>query len=125
MEKLAHEIVRAYKNVYYAHWRAEANREAKKVTAAKSRAVEVEAQEKLATELASQQAAWTVERATLLQDKEKTEKGLHATQTQAMEATLLLKEAVEVNTWTQEDLHICSDQVYKSMLFLYKMQPPP
>ena len=43
MENHAHEIVGAYKDVYYAHRRIEADREAERVAATRSRAVQVEA----------------------------------------------------------------------------------
>ena len=62
-------------------------------------AVERAAREAVVAELASQREAWAAEQATLLKDKE-------TTQNQAMDATLLLKEAIEVNTQREEDLHI-------------------
>ena len=54
METLAHEIVKAYKDVYYAHRHAEADREAERIAAKGSLAVERAAREKLAAELVSQ-----------------------------------------------------------------------
>ncbi len=62
MMKLAHEIVGLYKDVYYGRQQAEANR----VAAERSLAIETEARQKLAADLAHQQAAWATERATLL-----------------------------------------------------------
>ena len=53
MEKPAHEIVGAYKGVYYAHWCVEADREAERVAVVRSTTVEIEAREKLAAELVS------------------------------------------------------------------------
>lgn len=79
MEKLAHEIIKAYKDVYYAHRCVEADREAKRIAAKWSLAVERAAREKLAAELVSQQEAWAAERATLLRDEEKVEAGLQTT----------------------------------------------
>ena len=70
LEKLAHEIVGLYKEVYYAHRRAKANRAAEKTVAERSLAIEREAREKIAADLASQQAAWAAERVALLRDKE-------------------------------------------------------
>ncbi len=70
LEKLAHEIVELYKEVYYARRCAEADRVADRIAAERSLAVEREAREKLAVDLASQQAAWAVERASLLRDRE-------------------------------------------------------
>ena len=61
----------------------------------------------------------------LLQDKEKTDKGLQAAQTRAMEAALLLKEAVEVNTRTQKDLRIQTDQVYELHRQQHSSGAPP
>ena len=69
MEKLAHEIVKVYKDVYYAHRRREANKEAERIAAERSLAVEQAAREKLAAELVSQQEALATERVALLQDK--------------------------------------------------------
>lgn len=107
MEKLANEIVGAYKGVYYAHLRAEAKKETERIATVRSTAVKIEAREKLPTELVSQQATWVAERVVLLRDKKAAEQRLQATeqvlqtaQAQAMEVTLLLKEAVEVNTRT-------------------------
>ena len=62
-----------------------------------------------------------------MQDNEKVEKGLQAAQTQAIEATLLVKEIVEVNTQTQKDLCICINQVYelRQLLNTLGTQPPP
>ena len=53
MEKLAHEIVEEYKYVYYAHLCTEVDREAERIAAERSLAVEREAKEKLAAELVS------------------------------------------------------------------------
>ena len=68
--------------------------------------VERETREKIVADLVSQQAAWAAERATLLRDKETTEQELQLAKAQAMDAALLLKEAVEVNMRTQKDLRI-------------------
>ena len=64
--KLAHEIVGLYKEVYYARRRVEADREADSIAAQRSLADERVAREKLAADLADQQAAWAAKRATLL-----------------------------------------------------------
>ena len=48
MEKLAHEIVRLYKGVYYAHKRAEADRATERIAAERSLSVEREARENIA-----------------------------------------------------------------------------
>ena len=73
MEKLTHEIVGVYKHTYYGQQPAKADREAKRVAIARCRVVEEKALEELAAELASQQATWAEERATLLQDKDNAE----------------------------------------------------
>ena len=74
--RLAHEIVGLYKEVYYARRRAEADRVAAERSLAAEREA-IEAREKIAADLADQQAAWAAERAALLkyikaavQDKE-------------------------------------------------------
>lgn len=64
MMKLAHEIVGLYKDVYYGRQDAEANR----VATERSLTTETEARQKLAADLADQQAAWATERAALLAD---------------------------------------------------------
>ena len=86
MEKLAHEIVKEYKDVYYAHRRVEADREAEKMVAEQALAVERQslakeraAREALAADLARQQEAWAAERVALLRDKEKAEASLETT----------------------------------------------
>ena len=113
--------------IYYAHRRAEADRAAERIAAERSLSVERETREKIVADLVSQQAAWVVERAALLRDKETAEQELQLAKAQAMDATLLLKEAIEVNTWTQKDLRIRTDQVYE----LHRQknssgtQPPP
>lgn len=61
MMKLAHEIVGLYKEVYYTRQHAEADRAADNVAAQRSLAVEKEAREKLAANLADQQVAWAAE----------------------------------------------------------------
>ena len=76
--KLAHEIVGLYKEVYYARRRAEADRTTDSVAAQRSLAVEREAREKLAADLADQQAAWAAERAALLRDMEAVVQGKDA-----------------------------------------------
>jgi hypothetical protein len=96
--KLAHEIVGLYKEVYYAQRRAEADRAADSIAAQKSLAEEQAAREKIASDLADQQAAWAAERATLLRDmaaalrdKDAAEHELASARRQAMDAALLLK----------------------------------
>ena len=71
--KLAHEIVGLYKEVYYARQHAEADRAADTIAAKQSLTAEREAREKLAADLASQQASWAAERAALLRDKDAAE----------------------------------------------------
>ncbi len=102
-----------YKEVYYAHRCTEADREADKVTTKRSLTAKREAREKLNVDLANQQAVWAAERATLLRDKEAAEQELQLAKAQAMDTTLLLKEAVEINMRTQKDLCIQTDQVYE------------
>ena len=125
MERLAHEIVVAYKDAYYAQRRVEVDK-----VVVEYREVEVKAREELATDLANQQA---VQQATLLWDKQRAEKGLEVAkaactqrEAQAMEATLLVKEAVEVNMRMQKDLRIRTKQVYElhRLLDTLGMQPP-
>ena len=134
MEKLAHEIVGAYKGVYHAHRRAKADRASERIATKRFITVERETREKLVVELVSQRTVWATERAALLRDKEKAEQrlqaaeqGLQTAQAQAMDATLLLKEAVEVNTWMQKDLRIYTDQVYelRRQQNTSGTQPPP
>ena len=125
--KLAHESAGLYKEVYYARRRAKADRTADRVVAERSLAAEREANEKLAVDLANQQAAWAAERAALLRDmaavvqgkdaairdveaavrdKDAAEHELRLARRQAMDVALLLKEAVEVNSQIQIDLRI-------------------
>ena len=53
MEKLAHEIVKVYKDVYYAHRCVEADKALEKITAERSLTVEWETREKLVADLVS------------------------------------------------------------------------
>ena len=110
--KLAHEIVGLYKEVYYARGRTEADRAADTIAAKQSLTTEREAREKLAADLANQQASWATERAALLWDKDATEHELQLARRQAMEAALL-KEAVELNSQIRQDLRIRIEQVYE------------
>ncbi len=142
MMKLAHEIVGLYKDVYYGRRRAEAN----KVAAERSLAAESEARQKLATDLADQQVAWAAERAALLadlaaavqerdvakqgteaavRDKDAAEHEMQSARTQAMDAALLLKEAVEVNSQIQTDLRIRIEQVYELRRQQHTSRTPP
>ena len=66
--KLAHEIVGLYKEVYYARRHEEADKTADRVPVQRSLVVEREAREKLAADLAGQQAVWAAEQAELLRD---------------------------------------------------------
>ena len=66
--KLAHEVVGLYKEAYYAHQRTEVDRTTDKVAAERSLAVEREAREKLAANMANQQPAWAAVQETLLRD---------------------------------------------------------
>ena len=111
--KLAHEIVGLYKEVYYARRRAEVDMAADTIAAEQSLIAEREAREKLVADLASQQAAWAVERAALLRDKDAVEHELQLARRQAMDAALLLKEAVELNSQIWQDLRIRTEQVYE------------
>ena len=130
--KLAHEVVGMYKDVYYAHRRAEADRAADSIAAQKSLAEEQAAREKIASDLADQQAACAAERATLLRDmaaalrdKDAAEHELASARRQAMDAALLLKEAVEVNSQVQTDLRIRTEQVYELRRQLHSSGTPP
>ena len=66
--KLAHEIVGLYKEVYYACRCAGADRTTNNVATQRSLAVEREAREKLAVNLASQQVSWAAKWEALLRD---------------------------------------------------------
>ena len=111
--KLAHEIVGLYKEVYYARQCAEANRAVDTIAAEQSLTAEREARGKLAADLASQQASWAAEQAVLLRDKDAAEHELQLARRQAMDAALLLKEAIELNSQIRQDLRIWTEQVYE------------
>ncbi len=144
--RLGQEIVGLYKEVYNA-WRcAKANRAADSIASQRSLAVEREAREKLAADLADQQVAWAAERAALLRDmaavvqdrdvarrdaevavrdKDAVEHELQLAKRQAMDAALLLKEAVEVNSQIQTDLRIRTEQVYELRRQQHSSDTPP
>lgn len=142
MMKLAHEIVGLYKEVYYGCRRAEADR----VATERSLAAESEARQKIAADLADQQAAWATERAALLaylaavvqerdvagqgrevavRDKDAAEHKMQLARRQAMDVALLLKEAIEVNSQIQTDLRIKTAQVYELRRQQYTFGTPP
>ena len=68
---------------------------------------------------------WASERATLLRDKEAAENELQLAKTQALDAALLLKEAVEVNSRIQQDLSIHTEQVYELRRQHHSSGAPP
>ncbi len=138
----AHEIVGLYEYVYYGRRRAEVDR----VAAERSLATESEARQKLAADLADQQAAWAAERAALLvdlaavvqerdvakqgteaaiRDKDAAEQEMQLARSQAMNAALLLKEAVKVNSQIQTDLRIRTEQVYELRRQQHTSGTPP
>ena len=137
--KLAHEIMGLYKEVYYARRRAEADRTADSVAAQRSLAVEREAREKLAADLAGQQAAWAAKRAPLLRDmaavvqdrdaairdKDAAENELQLARRQAMDVALLLKEVVEVNSQIQTNLRIRTEKMYELRRQQHSSGTPP
>ena len=123
--KLAHEIVGLYKDVYYARRRTEADRAANTIAAKQSLTTEREAREKLAADLASQQASWAAERAALLWDKDAAEHELQLDRRQTMDVALLLKEAVELNSQIRQDLRIRTEQVYELRRQQHSSGTPP
>ena len=69
--------------------------------------------------------SWAAERAALLRDKDAVEHELQLARSQAMEAALLLKEAIELNSQIRQDLRIRTEQVYEFRRQQHSSGTPP